>query len=154
VLFAVSGSVTTIGQSEYNNNAQKFAYIEITEPSGRRVMIEKVVVSNDTGAIFAMGVTGKFFVDRVFRSGDLRCQLWGIKTHDREILDRKNLRLQVSLVQLMYGLVTIPVFGLGLLLAIPALVRLFGCIGEPRQRMFYGSGVSHAPTSAEQVVRI
>jgi hypothetical protein len=76
VLFAVKGSVTTIGHSEYNNNAQNFAYIEITEPSGRRVMIEKVVVSNHIGAIFAMGVTGEFFVDRVFQSGQVRCQLW------------------------------------------------------------------------------
>src|ERR1700694_700233 len=54
--------------------------------------------------------------------------LWGVKTQNREIFDRKNMRLQVSLVQLAYGLVTIPVLGLGLLIAIPALVRLFGCV--------------------------
>jgi|tagenome__1003787_1003787.scaffolds.fasta_scaffold18975417_1 hypothetical protein len=154
MLFAVKGSVTNIGQSLYNNNAELFAYIEITEPSGRRVMIEKIAVSNDVGAALAMGVTGEFFVDRIFRSGELRCQIWGIKTHDREILDRKNLRLQVSFVQLLHGLLTIPVLGLGLLIAVPALVRLFGCVGEPRQRMFYGSGVSRARTPAEQVVRI
>jgi hypothetical protein len=152
VLFAVKGSVTNIGQSEFNNNAQNFAYVEISEPSGRRVMIEKVVVSNDVGAIFEMGVTGEFFVDRVFRSGPIRCQLWGIKTHNRAILDRKNMRLQVSLVQLMWGLITIPVLGLGLLLAIPALVRLFGCVGGPRRQMFNGSRVSRPP--AEQLVRI
>lgn len=154
MLFAVKGTVTNIGQSRYNNNAEVFGYVEITEPSGRRVMIEKVVVSNDIGAAFEMGATGEFFVDRVFRSGELRCQLWGIKTPDREILDRKNLRLDVSLVQLLYGIVTIPVLGLGLLIAVPALIRLLGCVGEPRQRMFYGAGVSRARTSAEQVVRI
>jgi hypothetical protein len=60
VLFAVKGSVTNLGQSEFNNDVENFAYVEITEPSGRRVMIEKVVVANDVGAIFAMGVTGEF----------------------------------------------------------------------------------------------
>lgn len=154
MLFAVKGSVTNIGQSEFNNNAEIFAYIEITEPSGRRVMIEKVAVSNDVGAIFAMGVLGEFFIDRVFKSGPVRTQLWGIKTHDREIFDRKNLRLQVSLVQLLYGLVTTPVLGLGLLIAVPALVRLLGCVGGPRQRMFFGSGVPRVPPLKEQVMRI
>jgi hypothetical protein len=154
VLFVVKGSVTGIGQSKYNTNAEVFAYIEVTEPSGRRVMIEKVVVSTDVGAAFEMGATGELFVDRVFRSGELRCQLWGIKTPDREILDRKNLRLDVSLVQLLYGIVTIPVLGLGLLIAVPALIRLLGCVGEPRRRMFYGLGESRARTPAEQVVRI
>lgn len=154
MLFAVKGSVTNLGQSEFNNDVENFAYVEITEPSGRRVMIEKVVVANDVGAIFAMGVTGEFFVDRVFKSGPIRCQLWGLKTQNREIFDRKNMRLQVGLVQFLYGLVTIPVLGLGLLIAIPALVRLCGSIGGPRRRMFYGSGVSRARTPAEQIVRI
>ena len=82
MLFSIKGSVTKIGQSEFNNNAELFAYIEITEPSGRRVMIEKVVISNDVGAAFAMGVAGEFFIDRMLKSGPVRIQLWGIKTHD------------------------------------------------------------------------
>lgn len=154
MLFTVKGSVTNIGQSEFNNDVENFAYVEITEPSGRRVIIEKVVVANDVGAIFAMGVTGEFFVDRVFKSGPMRCQLWGVKTQNREVFDRKNMRLQVSLVQLLHGLLTIPVLGLGLLIAVPALVRLSGCVGGPRQRMFNGSGVSRAPAPTEQIVRI
>lgn len=48
--------------------------------------------------------------------------------NDRKILDRKDFRLHVSLVQLLYGIVTIPVLGLGFLIAVPAFIRLSGCI--------------------------
>lgn len=154
MLFSVKGAVTNVGQSKYNNNAEVFAYVEVTEPSGRRVMIEKIVISNDVGSVFEAGIAGEFFVDRVFRSGEVRCQLWGIKTHDREILDRKNFRLHASTAQLLYGIITIPVLGLGFILAVPALIRLLGCVNGPRRRMFYGSGASGARISAEQVVRI
>jgi hypothetical protein len=153
-LFAVNGVVTSIGQSEFNSTEQVYAYIEITEPSGRRVMIEKVVVLNDVGAIFGLDLTGEFFVDRIFHSGKVRCQLWGIKTHDREILDRRNARLQWASAQLFLGLITTPLFGFGLLFIIPALVRLFTCTPRQRQQMFYGSEVPRHHPLQEQVMRI
>ncbi len=154
MLFSVKGTVTTVGQSLFDNNGEIFAYIEVTESSGRRVMIEKVAIHNDIRMIFQMGLTGEFFVDRIFRSGQVRCQLWGIKTGDREIFDRKNLRLYSGLSHLMYGLVIIPIFGLGLILVIPAALRLCRCIGAPRRRMFYGSGVSRMRAPQQQVMRI
>jgi hypothetical protein len=55
---------------------------------------------NDIGVIFGLDLTGEFFIDRIFHSGKVRCQLWGIKTHDREILDRRNARLQWASAQL------------------------------------------------------
>ncbi len=36
-LFSISGSVTAIGQSIFNNDLSIYAYIELTEVSGRRV---------------------------------------------------------------------------------------------------------------------
>jgi hypothetical protein len=141
-------------QSEFNNTEQAYAYIEITEPSGRRVMIEKVVVLNDIGVIFGLELTGEFFVDRIFHSGKVRCQLWGIKTSDRAIFDRKNARLQWASAQLVFGLLAIPLFGYGLLFAIPALVRLFACTPRQRRQMFYGSEAPHDPPLQEQVMRI
>jgi hypothetical protein len=153
-LFAITGTVSAIGQSEFNNSEQVYAYIEITETSGRRVVIEKVEVFSDVGVAFGMGLTGDFFVDRIFGSGKVRCQLWGIKTSDRVIFDRKNSRLQWASAQLFLGLITIPFFGIGLLFLIPALFRLFTCTPRQRQQMFYGSDLSHAPVSREQVMHI
>src|ERR1700694_1265804 len=149
-LFAVKGAVTTVGQSMLDNDVELFAYIEITEPSGQRVMIEKIAVCNDVRAIFRMGMSGQFFVDRIFRSGDLRCQLWGIKSGEREIFDRKNLRMQIALLQFFNGLIRIPILGLGLFIALPALVSLSRCIGRPRSRMFYGAGVANVLPRKEQ----
>ncbi len=154
MLFAVKGTVTTVGQSMLDNDVELFAYVEVTEPSGRRVMIEKVAVCNDVRAIFRLGMSGQFFVDRMFRSGNLRCQLWGIKSDEREIFDRKNLRLQIGLLQFFNGLIRIPILGLGLFLAIPAMLQLCRCIGWPRGRMFYGAGVARVPPRKEQVMRI
>ncbi|MEA2913403.1 MAG: hypothetical protein QOJ15_5484, partial [Bradyrhizobium sp.] len=41
-LFLVSGTVTAIGQSAFTNDLTIFAFPEVAEVSGRRVLIEKV----------------------------------------------------------------------------------------------------------------
>lgn len=153
-LFAVTGTVTSIGQSTFNDSERLYAYIEITESSGRRVMIEKMVVLNDVAVIFQLGLVGEFFVDLFSKSGKTRCQLWGIKTDDREIFDRKNSRLQWGSAQLFFGLLTIPLFGLGLLLVIPGLVQLLSSTPSQRREMFYGAEARGAPPIQEQVMRI
>jgi len=54
-LFSIKGAVTAIGQSQFNNAITIYAYLEITEPSGRRVKIDQVAVCNDVAAAFRLG---------------------------------------------------------------------------------------------------
>lgn len=43
-----------------------YAHIEITEPLGRRIQIDKVAIANDVGTLLAMESVGEFFLDRMF----------------------------------------------------------------------------------------
>jgi hypothetical protein len=154
-LFAIKGQVTAIGQSVFDNTLTIYAYVEITAVSGQRVMIEKVAVCNDISAALHMGLSGEFFVDRLFRlSQDLRCQLWGIKTDGTAVFDSRNLRVRIGVVKLMYGLLLTPIFGLGLLLIVPSLLLLLGCLSGNRRQMFYGSDNTVAQPQERRVVRI
>jgi hypothetical protein len=148
-LFQINGTVTAIGQSEFDNVVTLYAYLEITEASGSRIAIEKVAVCSDVAARLRIGVSGEFFVDRMSRHSGIRCQLWGIKTDGVAVLDSRDLRKRIAGLQLIWGLVLMPLAGIGLLLVVPALIRLAASGSEDRRRMFYGMD----PTEARRLER-
>ena len=138
-LFSISGTVTAVGQSAFTNDLTIFAYLEITDASGRRVSIEKVAVCNDVMARLELGTAGEFFVDRIFRfSQSFRCQLFGIKTGGVAVLDRRDLRKRTIVAQLILGLALTPVLGIGLVLVVPNLLKALTLFTLDRRAMFYG----------------
>jgi hypothetical protein len=155
-LFSISGTVTAIGQSEFTNDLTIFAYLEIAKASGCRVSIEKVAVCNDVVARLQLGATGEFFVDRIFRfSQTFRCQLFGIKTGGVAVLDRRDLRKRTIVAQLILGLALTPVFGIGLVLVVPNLVKALTLFTLDRRAMFDGPDpVDAQRLERQQAVRI
>jgi hypothetical protein len=152
-MFQIKGTVSAIGQSEFDNVVTLYAYLEITEGSGRRISIEKVAVCSDVAARLKLGVFGEFFVDRISRHSGIRCQLWGIKADGVAVLDSRDLRKRIAALQLIWGLVLTPFAGVGLLLVVPALFRL--AASEDRSRMFYGMDPAEARRlEQQQAVRI
>jgi hypothetical protein len=82
-LLNLKGTITALGQSEFDNHTTIYAYLEITEASGRRILIDKVAVANDTAALLAMGSVGEFFFDQMFVYGRrYHCQLWGHQSRE------------------------------------------------------------------------
>jgi hypothetical protein len=153
-LSAISGTVTAVGQSVFNNDLTIFAYLEITEASGRRTSIEKVAVCNDVMARLELGTAGEFFVDRIFRfSQSFRCQLFGIKTGGVAVLDRRDLRKRTIVAQLILGLALTPVLGIGLVLVVPNLLKALTLFTLDRRGMFYGPDPVDAQR-LDQTVRI
>jgi hypothetical protein len=155
-LFLVSGTVTAIGQSVFTNDLTIFAFLEVAEASGRRVLIEKVAVCNEVVARLQVGMTGEFFVDRIFQfSQSFRCQLFGIKADGVAVLDSSDLRKRTILAQLIFGLMLTPVFGIGLLLVVPAVLKAFTLGTMDRHAMFYGSDPAEPQRlERQQAVRI
>jgi len=154
-LFHINGTVTAIGQSEFDNVVTLYAFLEITEASGRPISIEKVAVCSDVAARFKIGVSGEFFVDRISRHSGIRCQLWGIKTNGVAVIDSRDLRKRIAALQLIWGLMLTPLAGIGLLLVLPALFRLAASGSEDRRRMFYGMDPTEARRlERQQAVRI
>lgn len=157
-LFAINGTITTIGQSVFTNDLTVYAYIEIREVSGRRVTVQKVAVCNETDAALQPGLSGEFFFDRIFLHGQpYRCQLWGIQSDGLAVFDRKNLRTRVTFGHLGLGILLLPIFGLGLAYLLPGLGQLAVMVsGEAdRERRFYGSnGVKAHDQYQQQVVRL
>jgi hypothetical protein len=146
-LHELKGTVTALGQSVFDNEVVIFAYVEITDPQGKRTMIEKVAVCNDVGAVFEAGVSGTFYVDRIFRmESRLRCQLFGIKTGTRSVFDRTDLRRKVAIMKILVGLLMLPVVGLGLLLLLPGIHLLGLSVLHDRRRFFFGT---EAPAMVE-----
>jgi hypothetical protein len=140
-LHAIKGTITAIGQSRFDNDVTIYAYLDITDPSGRRTRVEKVAVCNDVGSFLQLGLEGEFFVDRLFRySQSFRCQLWALKTANHDIIDSKDLRKRLAGIRLLLGIGLLPEFGIGLLCIGSSLFHFANSIIESRQRMFYGSG--------------
>lgn len=153
-LFSISGTVTAVGQSVFTNDLTIFAYLEITEASRRRTSIEKVAVCNDVMARLELGTAGEFFVDRIFRfSQTFRCQLFGIKTDGVAVLDRRDLRKRTIVAQLILGLALTPLFGIGLVLVVPNLLKALTLFTLDRRAMFYGPDPIDAQR-LDQTVRI
>ena len=157
-LFNIRGTVTAVGQSQFDNNLTIFAYLEVTEMSGRRILIDKVAVCNDTSSLLQLGGTGEFFFDKMFIYGrKFHCQLWGIKADNMAVLDRNDLRKMVMAHHILYGLFLLPFFGVGLFCLLPALASLMTTLsgGVNRSRCFYGSNPSEARRlQQQQSVRI
>jgi hypothetical protein len=155
-LFSISGTITAIGQSAFSNDLTIFAYLEITEASGRRVSVEKVAVCNDVVARLELGITGEFFVDRIFRfSQTFRCQLFGVKASGTTVLDRRDLRKRTIVAQLIFGLMLTPVFGIGLVLVVPNLLKALTLVTVDRHTMFYGPDPAEVQRlERQQTVRI
>ena len=155
-LFELKGTVSALGQSVFDNDVVVYAFVEITDFEGGRTMIEKVAVCNDIGAVFAMGVSGSFYIDRLFRlSGPLRCQLFGVKTDRVAVFDRSDLRRKVGLIKILWGILTLPVIGLGLLMILPGIHLLVLSVRHDRSRFFQGvAGVGPPPLPVAQVARI
>ncbi|WP_298254962.1 hypothetical protein [Bradyrhizobium sp.] len=155
-MFEIDGAITAIGQSIFDNEVVVYAYLEITDTAGTRTMIEKVAVCNDVGAVLGMGLSGRYYVDQIFRrSNSFRCQLWGVKTDRVAVIDRRNLRAQIGFLKILYGIVTIPILGLGFFLIVSGIRLLILSASYDRQRTFVGSrNGSVPPPLPARVVRI
>jgi hypothetical protein len=155
-LFELKGTVTAIGQSVFDNDVAVYAFVEITDIEGGRTMIEKVAICNDIGAVFSTGVSGSFYIDRLFRgSGPLRCQLFGVKTDRAAVFDRLDLRKKTGMIKVLLGILTLPVIGIGLLLLLPGIHLLVLSARHDRTRFFYGAaGVGPPPLPVAQAARI
>src|SRR3954452_17808079 len=140
-LFELHGTITSIGQSVFNNDGAVYAYVEISDAEGRRTLVEKVGVCNDVGSRLALGLSGRFYVDRFFRSGDLRCQLWGLKTEHDVVIDATDLRVQVAVIKILKGIPAILVLGLGLILIASGIGLLVQCSRYDRRKFFFGAAV-------------
>ncbi|WP_316186592.1 MULTISPECIES: hypothetical protein [unclassified Bradyrhizobium] len=130
-----------------------YAYITITDASGQRTMIEKVAVCNDIGAVLAVGQSGRFYVDRLFSgNGAFRCQLWGLRADGHVVIDRQDLRTTIGWWKIGYGILTLPVFGIGLLLISSGISLLTG--DTDRQKLFRGRDSAFPPSLPTHAVRI
>ncbi|MDF0498166.1 hypothetical protein [Bradyrhizobium yuanmingense] len=148
----MDGTITAIGQSVFDNSGALYAYLEITGADGGRTLVEKVAVCNDVGSRLAVGLTGLFYVDRFRRSGELRCQLFGLKTDRASVMDGTDLRVHIGVLQILKGIPAILVFGLGLIMIASGIGLLIQCARYDRRRFFFGSAVS--PPMATSTVRI
>jgi hypothetical protein len=146
-IYSITGTIRSIGQCEFTNWWTKYAFIEIVEPSRRRVLLQNVSVGNQVAPAIAAGVEGEFFIDRMFVLLSPKAkQLWGVKTNDGMVAYDRGIRMPITWFHLVLGLVLTPLFGLGLpilLLGLVQLLKLIGMVGA-RQQMFYGDDRSEA----------
>lgn len=141
-LLNITGTVTALGQSQFDNNLTIYAYLEITEPSGRRIQIDKVAVCNDTAALLQLGRVGELFFDKMFVYGRrYHYQLWGIKAENMAVFDRHNLRKLVRIHHIVVGTLLLPFGGLGACWLLPGIASLLTSISGSvnRHSLFYGS---------------
>jgi hypothetical protein len=151
-LFAIEGTLTALGQCEFDNLIVVYAYIEITKATGERVLVEKVAVCSDVSARLRLGQEGEFFIDRIRQVAPaVRCQLWGLKSDGVTTLDSKDLRRRISAALLVQGILMLPLFGAGLLMIIPALIRLMASGPAERRKLFYGA---ESPSPNKQAHRV
>jgi hypothetical protein len=157
-LLSIKGTVTAHGQSHFDNYLTIYAYLEITEPSGRRIQIDKVAVCNDTAALLQLGSASEFLFDKMFVYGRrYHYQLWGIKAEDMAVFDRHNLRNMVIVHHIVLGTLMLPIGGLGAFWLLPGLASLMTVISGKvnRRRMFYGSNPAEVRRlQQQQAVRI
>lgn len=152
-LFSISGTVTAIGQSLFNSDLAIYAYVEITEASGRRVNVEKVAVCNDAATQLQLGSTGEFFFDKMYvLGGRFRCQLWGIKSESMAVLDRHDVRKLFIGHHIVLGIVLLPFFCIGLFWLLPGLASLWTVLsgGADRKGLFFGSNPAEVQRLRQQ----
>lgn len=156
-VFTLTGTIVSIGQSMFDLRGTGYAFIEIVEPSGRRVMVQKVAVGNQVLSAVNLGCKGEFFFDKVFVSFGCVSQLWGVKTQDGLVaFEDSNIRRYPVVMNLCFGfigsllVVGIPFLVLGLLQWIGLILR-----AGQRKRLFYGNDYREANRlRQQQAVRI
>jgi len=157
-LLNLKGTITALGQSQFDNVATIYAYIEITEASGRRILIDKAAVANDTAALLAMGSVGEFFFDQMFVYGRrYHYQLWGIKAENMAVIDRVDARKMVMIHHIIIGTLLLPIGGIGAFWLLPGLGHLVTILSGRvnRDSLFYGSNpVEIRRLQQQQAVRI
>jgi len=153
-LFKVTGTIAAIGQCEFDNHYTLYAFLELIEPSGRRVMVQKVAVGNQVAPALSPGAEGEFYFDKFFVAGKrFVSQLWGVKTSDGLVAFDKDMRKRVTFYHLGWGIITLPLLGLGagfLIVALPQLLMLIAMTGE-RKRLFYGRNRAEARRLRKQL---
>jgi hypothetical protein len=148
-LFKLTGTVTALGQSIFDNDVAVYAYVEITDREGGRTMIEKVAVCNDVAAAFGVGCSGSFYIDRLFTGASaIRCQLFGVRTDRVAVFDRVDLREKTGLIKVGLGILTLPIIGLGLLLLLPGIHLLWLSAQHDRRKFFYKAVATHEANGA------
>jgi len=152
-LFKVSGTIVAIGQSEFNNKGTLYAFVEIVEPSGRRVIVRNVGVLNQVASSIALGAGGEFYFDKFFVFGrPFVSQLWGVKTADGLVTFDNDMRKHTMAFSFLIGVLTLPALGLGLLFIAVGLLQLLFVIlmTGARKRMFYGTNRAEARRLRQQ----
>ncbi len=148
----IAGTITALGPHYARNDGDIFTYVEITEPDGRRISIEKVAVGSETRALVCIEAAGEFFLDRTFFvTGALRYHLWGVKAAGLAAFDRKNLRSVAGSLHLFLGILTLPLMGLGIPLVVLGLYQWLSIPSskQARKRRFYGDKAEAASVTRQ-----
>lgn len=157
-LFKVSGTIVAIGQSEFDNRSTLYAFLEIVEPNGCRVIVRNVGVLNQVASSIALGTNGEFFFDKFFVFGrPFVSQLWGTKTVDGLVAFDNDMRKHAMAFSFCIGMLTILALGIGFLFIAVGLLQLLFVIlmTGARKRMFYGANRAEARRLRQQLpVRI
>ena len=146
-LYSLSGTISRIGQSEFDNDVVNYAFIEIVDAEGRRKLVKKVAVCVDVQAAIGEGVTGEFFFDAVFVFGRrYLCQFWAVRTAERSVVDGTNFRAILAPVNLIAGIILTPFFGYGLPRLIAGIGQLWSILtGSADRKRFFVEGQIAAP---------
>lgn len=153
-----SGTVTALGQVEFNMLQATYAYIEVQRTDGRILRAENVVVLNEAATLLEIGVEGRFFFDSArLKAGTIR-QLFGIqRTDGRWAYDRMQVRVLAAIQNIVIGVLLLFVF-VGIPILVMGLLQLLYSVGMDRLRQdeFFGESGSAArsATNRQAVVRI
>lgn len=114
-LYALKGRISQFGQCEVDNDLVVYAYIEVVDTAGLRTLVKKVAVGVEVQAVIEPGIEGTFFLDDLFVTGRrILCQLWGVSTTERDVIDSANLRNILAASNMLRGIVFTPLLGLGI----------------------------------------
>jgi hypothetical protein len=140
-LYRFSGTITRLGQCEFTNDYEIYAYVEIATSSGGRQMIKKVAVFADIAACLFQGLEGDFYFDDVFVPGRrAHCQLWGIRSAERAVIDGVNLRVSMMRLNLLCGVLFTPVFGAGTLRLVAGIGQMMSMLNGSADRLKFFEG--------------
>lgn len=158
-IFTITGTVVAIGQSMFDNRDTLYAFVEIVEPNGRRVLVQNVAVGNEVLAALNLGSKGEFFFDKILvvDGPGFVSQLWGVKAHEGLVaFDNANLRIHVVFKNLIVGLIGsllvigIPLFIFGLIQSVPLILQA----GKRKQLFFWSDRAVTKRLRQQQTARI
>ena len=151
-LYSLSGTITRLGQSEFNNDGTIYAFIEITDTDGLRTLLKKIAVGVDVEAAIGQGVVGQFYFDEVFVFGRrYLSQFWGVKTATHNVVDGTHFRKILAIANLLQGVLLTPFFGYGLPCLIAGIGQAWSLIdgSADRDAFFRGDLVQSKPEASE-----